>query len=176
MNRAAILLLAITLFGSGIALAQTPLFARPNLAVVQIPVKSVLAIRFTQGTSNSNVALPDTVEFIFTSGTYTLGTFGPTNAAFNWDDIKIFHNDKGDWEVVVSTLGSPGFDWSNIGITPTVAAPYDLGSPYTIEADSGKTLGWRSLGIDPADYRITFDGTEDPGTYTATVIFTLQSP
>jgi hypothetical protein len=174
MKKAALLLLAVAILGAAPALAQTVLATRTHGATVTIP--DMAFIRFTMGASDADVAAPDPVEFIFNSATYDVGTFSPTNASFNWDDIKVFYNGGSDWQVVVSTVGSTGFDWTKIAIKPTVADPYDLGNTSIIESDTGKTMGWRSLGIDPADYLITFDGTEDPATYTATVTFTLQNP
>lgn len=177
MKKAALLLLAVSFLGLGVAFAQTVIDTRTHGAVVTVP--NMAYIRFTLGASDADVLLPDPVEFIFTTATYDIGTFPPTNAAFNWDDIKVFYNGNADWEVVVSTTVTVGtFDFTKIAMIPTGAgvSPYTLGATSTIVADTGKTLGWRSLGIDPSNYQISFDGSEDPGTSLATVVFTLQNP
>lgn len=177
MKKAALLLLAVSFLGLGVAFAQTVIDTRTHGAVVTVP--NMAYIRFTLGASDADVLLPDQVEFIFTTATYDVGTFAPTNAAFNWDDIKVFYNGNADWEVVVSTAVTLGtFDFNKIAMTPTGAgtSAYTLGATSTVVADTGKTMGWRSLGIDPSDYRITFDGSEDPGISTAVVTFTLQNP
>jgi hypothetical protein len=178
LKKAALVLLALALFGFTAAFAQTTLAIRTHGASVTVP--GMAFIRFTLGTSTADVAAPDGVEFTMTTGTYDVGTFNPTNASFNWDDIRVFYNGTAAWEVVVSTTGaSTGFDWSKVGMTPTGAgvSPYDLdGTPDTIVSDTGKTNGWRALGIDPTNYQVNFDGSEDPGTYSNTVVFTLQNP
>ena len=176
MKRASLLLFAVVIFGLGIVFAQPPAIGSHG-AVVVIPSGSI-RIRFTLGNSNSNVVDPDSVDFVFTPATFGPGTFSPTNPSFNWDDIKVHSNSKDGWQVVVLTTGSAGFDWSKIEMTPTGAGVsyYDLGSTYMIADEKGKTGGWRRLGIDPEDYLLTLDGTEDPGSYVATVVFTLQTP
>ena len=63
-------------------------------------------------------------------------------------------------------------------MTPTGAgaSPFNLGAASTVLASTGRTTGWRSLGIDPSAYLITLDGLENPGSHAATVTFTLQNP
>lgn len=176
MKKAALLLLAVVIFGLGLAFSQPPATDTHGATVV-IPSGGI-RIRFTLGSSNTNVPNPDSVDFVFTPATFTAGTFSPTNPSFNWDDIRVHSNSNAGWQVVVFTTGSATFDWSKIEMTPTGAGVsyYDLGSTFMIADEKGKTGGWRRLGIDPEDYVLTLDGTEDPGTYTATVVFTLQTP
>jgi hypothetical protein len=152
MKKIALILLAITVVGFGAAFAQTTLTNRSHGATVTVP--GMAFIRFTLGTSNADVALPDGVEFIMTTATFNVGTFSPTNASFNWDDIKVFYNGSAPWEVVVSNTGSAGFAWSKIAMTPTGVGVvgYDLGSTTTIVTDLNKTNGWRSLGINPSRF------------------------
>jgi len=149
---------------------------------VSVGIPSMAFIRMTSGGGVADVAAPTTVEFSWTAAAFASlgdGTYAPTNAgAFNWDDVQVRYNGGGDWQVAVSTSGDTGFDWSKVAMTPEGAgvSPFDLGTAATVVDGSGNTTGWRSLGIDPADYRVALDGTESTGTYAATVTFTLQNP
>lgn len=150
---------------------------------VNVEVPSLLRIRFTAGTSTTDIATPDNVEFIFDATTYDVGTFGPTNAApFNWDDVKVFYNGLATWSVTVTNSGDLTFDWSKIVVTPNgsgamaAAAAFDLTETAPIHTGAGKTSGWLSLGFGPADYGITFDGAEDPGAYSSTVTYSIATP
>lgn len=149
---------------------------------VSVGIPSMAFIRMTSGGGVADVAAPTTVEFSWTAAAFASlgdGTYAPTNAgAFNWDDVQVRYNGVADWQVEVSTSGATGFDWSKVEMDPAGAgtSTYDLGADATVVSDTGNTTGWRSLGIDPANYRVTLDGTESIGTYTATVTFTLQSP
>lgn len=167
------LVLAFVL-AAGAAMAQTERDTAQHQVNVSIP--EIAFIRIVNG--NAPVASPDAVEFSFTATTYETGTaLAPTNAdPFNWDDVQVLVNKNASWEVMVSASGSTGFDWSKVTMSPSNASDYNLGSDATIKTSSAKTSGWLDLGIDPANYEVTFNGTEDPATYTSTVTFTLQNP
>ena len=66
-----------------------------------------------------------------------------------------------------------------ISVQPAKASDYVLGA-FKLNGDrvaEGKqTQGWRPLGISGADYRLFVDGTETPGTYTATVTYSITAP
>jgi len=182
------------LLATGAAFAQPgpppsgPTVLGTNGHGVSVGIPSMAFIRMTSGGGVADVAAPTTVEFSWTAAAFASlgdGTYAPTNAgAFNWDDVQVRYNGGGDWQVAVSTsplestLDDDGFDWSKVAMTPagTGVSPFDLGADAVIVDTSGNTTGWRSLGIDPADYRVALDGTESTGTYAATVTFTLQNP
>lgn len=178
MKKIVLTLLALAFAGFATnALAQAALAARQHGATVGIP--GMAYIRFTDGASTADVTTPSGVEFLFTTATLDVGTFAPTNAAsLNWDDVAVFHNLNTAWNVQVSTAGAATFTWSKIAMTPTGVgtSAYDLGNTSTVVSDTGKTNGWRSLGIDPANYVLTLDGSEDVGTHAAVVTFTLFGP
>ena len=182
VKRAILLLVSTAVLGAGVAFGQTVLSQKSHGASVTVP--NMAFIRMTLGASNADVAAPDQVDFTMTPLTYQIGTFSPTNGGFNWDDVKVFYNTDAAWEVVVSTSGDTAapatsvFDWTKVSMTPTVVGvgAYTLGATTTIYTDTVRTTGWMSLGIDPADYLVTFDGLEDPGVFTTLVTFTLQNP
>lgn len=170
------------LLAAGAALAQ-PSLPDSRSHGVSVDIPSMAFIRMTSGDGVADVETPTPVEFAWSADAFTSigdGTYAPTNAgSFNWDDVQVRYNGDGGWQVAVSASGSEEFDWSKIAMTPTGAgtSSYDLAADGAIVVeDSGNTTGWRSLGIDPADYRVTLDGTESTGAYAATVTFTLQNP
>lgn len=176
------LVLAFVL-AAGAAMAQTVRGSASHDVSVTIPEIAFIRI------SNGNAPItgtPTAVQFGFTAATFQTGVaLSPTNAGtFNWDDVQVLINRDSNWEVVVSTTdtstAATSFDWSKVAMTTTGTgvADYDLGTggPTTLISASTKTTGWFDLGIDPDAYTVTFDGTEDPATYTSTVTFTLQNP
>ena len=171
------------LLAAGSAFAQPGPPTLPNKTHdVSVDIPPMAFIRMTSGAGVADVPDPTPVQFAWTAAAFASigdGTYAPTNAgAFNWDDVQVRYNGDAGWRVEVSALGAEGFDWSKVAMTAagTGVSPYDLGTDADIVSDAGKTTGWRSLGIDPANYRVTLDGTESTGTYAATVTFTLQSP
>ena len=144
---------------------------------VNVKVPNVLRIRLTSGASNAAVANPTPVEFDFVANeaAFDVGSFGPTNASFNWDDVKVFSN-YAIWSVEVSTGNDVGsFDWSKVSVTATGANASNSFTlaDTTIAGASSKTGGWQSLGFGPDDFEITFDGSEDAGTYATTVTYDI---
>lgn len=175
-----VLLTLLLAAGAAFAQISTPPPTKGHSVSVGIP--SMAFIRMTNGDGVADVAAPSPVRFQWTSDAFASiapGTYGPTNAgAFNWDDVQVRYNGDGGWQVSVSASGDEGFDWSKIEMTPAGAgtSSYDLGADAIVVGDAGNTTGWRSLGIDPANYRVTLEGTESTGAYLATVTFTLQNP
>ena len=146
---------------------------------VNVKVPNVLRIRLTQGASNAAVANPTPVEFDFVAyeTLFDVGqAFGPTNASFNWDDVKVFSNNGAGWTVEVSTGNDVGsFDWSKVSVAATGAnavSSFSL-ADTTVAGSTSKTGGWASLGFGPDDFSITFDGSEDAGTYSTTVTYDI---
>ncbi len=145
---------------------------------VNIKIPDVLRIRLTSGASNAAVANPTAVEFDFVANeaSFDVGTvFAPTNSgSFNWDDVKVFSNDVDGWEVRVST-DNTSFDWSKVKVAATGVSTYgafDLGGGYIADSAT-KTGGWESLGFGPENFSIEFDGSEDAGDYSTTVLYTI---
>ena len=142
---------------------------------VNVKVPNVLRIRLTEASSNAAVTSPDPVEFDFVANEamFDVGSFGPTNASFNWADVKVFSNNGTGWAVDVST-DNVSFDWGKVSVTATGAnaANFTL-ADATVASNTGKTGGWESLGFGPDDFSITFDGSEDAGTYSTTVTYDI---
>jgi len=97
------------------------------------------------------------------------GTYTPTNlASANWDDVAVFANGTA-WYVEIELAGDT-FDWDKV----SVGTMFDLVDGAEI-ADGLMTGGWFSLGFGPDDFVLSLDGTEEAGTYSVTVTYTIYS-
>jgi hypothetical protein len=79
--------------------------------------------------------------------------------------------------------GGAGLDVSDISVAITgVNALPGLGGEFSLSttqqdiAQGTRTQGWTSLGIAGTGYAIAVDGDEAPGTYVATVTYTITAP
>ena len=167
-----LVLLVVAVLGSSLGFAQS---SQSHDVNVKIP--SVLRIRITSGASNAPVTAPSAVVFDFVANPtlFEVGTpLASTNAApANWDGIKVFSNGQA-WRVEVATTTTGAFDWSKVSVLALDGSPlFNLGSGEI--ATGGITSGWMSLGFGPSDFRITFDGSEDAGTYDTTVTYNIYS-
>lgn len=103
------------------------------------------------------------------------GDLKPTQQSF--ENISVFAN-RASWTVNVTAKGHELVN-QRISVQPAKASDYVLGA-FKLNGDlvaQGKqTQGWRPLGISGADYRLFVDGTEPPGTYTATVTYSITAP
>ena len=173
MKKALSLLAAAAVLSSGVVFAQNEQSHEVN---VKIP--DVLRIRLTQPNSNDAATNPDPVEFDFIANeaVFDTGTvFGPTNSNFNWDDVKVFSNNQNGWEVFVTT-DNGDFDWGKIKVAADGAHAFNGGFDLdggSIAGHGSKTGGWESLGFGPQDFSIVFDGSEDAGTYSTMVTYTV---
>jgi hypothetical protein len=184
-------LLTLILIVSSFAVAQQSSSASHS---VTVSIPTVLMIRLTNGQSNAGLNSAS-VAFNFDSDTHR-NTFinainngqeaelAPTSYTFN--DVIVFSSLSG-WKVEVSTLdATTGFDWSKIAVRSapfnTTSGPiiervdeWNLGT--TTEIASGiRTQGWRSLGFGGGDYLMRADGSEDAGSFSATVMYTIMNP
>ena len=174
MKKAFSLLAAAAVLSSGMVFAQAEQSHEVN---VKIP--NVLRIRLTQGDSNAAATNPDPVEFDFITreAVFDTGTiFGPTNGpTYNWDDVRVFSNNQNGWEVFV-TVDNSDFDWGKIKVAADGVHAFNGGFDLdggSIAGHSSKTGGWESLGFGPQDFTAEFDGSEDAGTYSTTVTYTI---
>jgi hypothetical protein len=173
----AIVIVTALVAGLGAALAQSS-----QSHEVQINIPNVLMIRLTSGASNAAVSSPTAVVFDLSTVTFDPeDTYTPTNlSAANWDNVRVFAN-GGGWQVTVAT-NNDTFDWSKITVTPS-GGDYTV-NPFTLPVNDSvqifthgsRTNGWRSLGFGPAQFALALDGTEDAGTYTTTVTYTITNP
>jgi hypothetical protein len=153
---------------------------------VTVTIPEVVTIRFTDGTSRAPVTTDLDLAFNITGDAADFaGTYPPTNVATrDWADVQVFQNRATAWSVSIAvTPLATGFDWTKVSVTPgsanAIATPFDLGSAGVIAANTylnAAPRGWNSLGFGPGDFLLTLDGTEDAGTHTATVVYTLTAP
>ncbi len=198
LRLAVLSLLAVASFGA----AQTD----SHDVTVRIP--SVLQLRIIDGTGNNAAANP-AIEFDFQAAaninTYLNavnaggGNLAPTLVT-TFDDIKVFSNKSGAWNVNVSATAlaftnnltvtgatGVGVALADIEVTPSGATgsgvtvptagvldPFDL-SGATV-ASGTRTTGWSALGISGTDYALVVNGDEDPGQYTTVVTYTITAP
>ncbi len=149
---------------------------------VEINIPNVLMLRLTSGNSNAAVNNPSAVVFDLTTVAFEPeATYQPTNlAAANWDNVRVFAN-GGGWQVTVAT-DNDSFDWSKVTVTPSggdfAVNPFTLpaGTSVPIFSSPSRTNGWRSLGFGPAQFELALDGSEEAGTYSTTVTYTIALP
>lgn len=158
---------------SGTAFAQT---TQSHDVTVTIP--SYLKIRMVDG-AGALVSAPDAIAFDYgaaaNAGSFTPGTPLPRTSTNNWADVEVASNDGG-WKVNVSTTTTSGFDWSKVIVNNGGSVNFDLTSTADI-ATGTTTAGWTSLGFGPANFSITFDGTEAATTtaYQDTVTYSITA-
>jgi len=181
----AISIVAAMLLASGAAFAQTTNSPQPAAHGVNVAIPSLVMIRFTLGTSNAAVTSPTPVAFAWDAATFPFeGSHGPTNlTGATWDSVRVFANAQG-WNLTVQTSLSEEttFEWSSISVAPTSGpvSEFNLGAgllaPHGLLSNQPRTDGWLDLGFGPAQYAIELDGSTPPGTYTATVTYTIANP
>ena len=170
----------IPLLASLVLLASSTAFAQSFQSHdVEIELPGVLMIRLVNGTSNSAVTSPSPVVFDLSAldadSFDPEGTYNPTNAsAFNWDDVAVFSN-GGAWDVTV-TLTNPGtFTWSKVAVD-SASGDFTLVDDTVIADGTGRTNGWARLGFGPQNFSLDLDGTEDSGSYSVTVTYSIATP
>ena len=173
------LLAAAAVLSTSVSFAQSD----PLKHEVNVKIPNVLRIRFAQTSANPISAVQ--FDYADPANLFDIGIpLEPTDANHTWDDIEVFSN-KAGWavKVDVANQGTP-FDWSKVSVTradttylSSAAFQLDDAATATITDNNktAKTGGWQSLGIDPANYRIEFDGSEDEGTYTAEVTYSITA-
>ncbi len=170
---------------------------------VEVKIPDLLMLRITDGSSNAAATNP-AVNFDFVSDWATYmnaidaggsAPLAPTSTT-NFGDIIVLSS-RALWRVdVVSTLfvftadvvagqAAAGLDLDDVTVVPsgtkgtnvtTVAASFNLSTTSSPIANGQRTQGWRSLGISGSDYSLTVDGDEAPGTYVATVTYSIAAP
>ena len=190
-------MLVVVSFGS--------VFAQSNTAShdVRVRIPDLLMLRIVDGTGNNTVAAP-VVGFDFDTNAAGRAAYmtvvedgaaadlEPTSS--NFGDIVVLSN-RASWTVDVAAadftftdnvatdgvdVDAYGLALSDISVAITgadtsVGASFTLGTNQDI-ASGSRTTGWRSLGIAASGYRITVNGDEAPGTYVATVTYTVTAP
>lgn len=177
-------IVAALLLTLGVGFAQTN---SPQSAAhgVNVAIPSLVMIRFTESGNNGAVSAPTPIAFAWDAATFPFeGSHGPTNLAdSNWGTVRVFANAAG-WSLTVLTTPTDDtlFNWSSISVTPGAASPvaaFDLDQDVTqtlLATGQPRTSGWLDLGFGPADYAIELDGSTPPGTYSATVTYTISNP
>jgi hypothetical protein len=187
MKKVLTLIASILILSMGSVFAQTTATQDAKSHDVEITIPSVVRIRLATNATTTNVTSPDAVRFNITS--FVPGVaLAPTNETFNWDRVIVLSN-KSSWSVTVALsntslpTGVTSFDWSKVSVNVAAnnsftPANFNLGvDPTTkIATGPGKTESWQSLGFGPQSFRLTLDGTEDPGTYKTTVTYTITAP
>jgi hypothetical protein len=190
-------LLFVLLLASSFALAQQA----SHDVLVRIP--NVLMLRITDGNGNNAASNPGvTFDFVSDPDTYISavnsgdGELSPTSIS-NFSDVIVFSN-RASWTVNVQAsaisasqlsglnTGLSGMSLAKIGVAPSTFTPtafvtsraesWTLSENATAIAQGTRTQGWRSLGFSGSDYRLTVDGSEDPGQYATTVTYTIAAP
>jgi hypothetical protein len=182
-------------------------FAQTDTHDVTVRIPSVLQVRITAGTSNNAAAAP-AVTFDYQDAAHINtylntvnaggGDLAPTAVA-DFDNIKVFSNRVGTWNLRVSAAA---FTFTNnLGLTPAPAGvgvaladikvtpsgtmdtsvtsrstTYSLATAPAVVASGGRTTGWAAVGIGGNDYDLTVNGDEDPGQFVTTVTYTISMP
>lgn len=170
----------LALIISGTAFAQT---SQQHDVTVTIP--SFFQIRMVDGSGTPVTGALDSVDFDYNANaaSFIANTMlPPTNTGFNWDDVEVSSND-GAWEVTLQVSGTDeaNFAWgTKVGVDANTdnAFDFNLADDAVVDAGTGSTSGWESLGFGPDDFRVRFDGTEaaDATGFTVTVTYTIAAP
>lgn len=180
-----LLVVAAAIFASS-AMAQT------DTHQVTINIPEVLQIQIIDDLGVVGDAPSVTFDYVTNAAAYLAmvngggGALGETASA-DFANVQVMSN-HATWEVTVSATGTlgAGLALDDIVITPsgtegddvtTRAASWDL-SGATQVANGVPTIGaggleFQDLGFSGADYSLTVNGDEDPGTYTLTVTYTI---
>lgn len=171
---------------------------------VTVRIPSVLQIRIIDGTGNNAAANP-AITFDYQAAaninTYlnTVNAGGgdlPPTAVTTFDNIKVFSNRTGAWNVNVAATAlsfnnnlavagatGAGVALADLKVTPSGAIGSGVGTvtpSFTMAgglvASGTRTTGWSALGISGADYDLVVNGDEDPGEYTTVVTYTITAP
>lgn len=176
-------------------------FAQSESHDVTIKIPEMLGVRIVD--SGGDLATNPGVTFDYQDAAYEQDYIDAVNAGGDDLDptavtqfagLQVLYN-AGGWHLTAamgaitftddfsaSLLGS-GISASDITVTPTgtpgagvtnVVSSFDLSTTSDI-ATGSNTTGWSEVGISGDDYTLTVNGDEDPGTYTATVTFTLAA-
>ena len=153
---------------------------------LEIVIPAVLMIRFVSS-AGAPIVAANPVVFAPTAAAITAGTevFAPVSTALNWANIEVFANTRpGGFEVTVAT-NNDDFEWDKVSVTPAggdlAVVAFDLPANDELQIYASGSSGvpastgnqWQSLGISPASYVLTLDGSEEEGTDATTVTYTI---
>jgi hypothetical protein len=104
------------------------------------------------------------------------GQLAPTERSF--ENVSVFANYEA-WLVTVEADGDALVS-ERVSVRPAAPSRYMSVERFGLNGDTiargSQTQGWRPLGIAGSDYLLAVDGTETPGTYTATITYSISTP
>ncbi len=165
------------LIGLGGAFAQQQLGSDASHEL-EIVIPNVLMIRI-DATGHSNVVFDygrsfDAYFELLEGG--NSGQLSPTDKSF--ENVSVFANYDA-WIVTVKADGDALVN-ERVSVRPTERSAYLVVDAFQLNGDTiakgAQTKGWRPLGIAGADYLLAVDGTETPGTYKATITYSITAP
>jgi hypothetical protein len=142
---------------------------------LEIVIPEVLMIRI-DASGASNVVFDYGTEFdayfeLLEDG--STGALAPTASSF--ENVSVFANYE-NWGVTVKAAGDELVN-QRVTVQPAAGSNYLTVKEFKLNGDliatGNQTQGWRPLGIAGADYRLFVDGTETPGTYKATITYSI---
>ena len=145
---------------------------------LEIVIPEVLMIRI-DATGASNVVFDYGTSFdayfqLLEDGSN--GQLAPTQKSF--ENVSVFANYEA-WVVTVKASGDALVN-ERVTVRPTAPTAYMTVDAFKLNGDviakGNQTQGWRPLGIAGTDYLLAVDGTETPGTYTATITYSISTP
>lgn len=104
------------------------------------------------------------------------GALAPTQRSF--ENISVFANYDA-WTVSVTAKGDALVN-ERVSVHPSAGSDFLTVSEFKLDgsaiAQGKQTQGWQPLGISGNDYLLAVNGTETPGTYTATITYSITAP
>lgn len=104
------------------------------------------------------------------------GLLAPTARSF--ENVSVFAV-YGAWVVTVKADGD-ALVRERVSVRPSERSEFLTVDVFELNGDviarGAQTMGWRSLGVGGADYRLAVDGTESPGAYEATITYSITAP